>query len=122
MMDLIRDIVIDNTNTIYDFYFNFDKELTIMNIHQLFLNVVNLNHNRFFNENELNLAYDMIYDHFMKTIILTHKEPECLQLILEIIENIFEEIILLAEDYNQFEMCKNILQLKNMLIFDTVKK
>ena len=75
-----------------------------------------LNHNRFFNENEIKGVIKFL----TPNIDLIKKHCQLNQQINELMFELFEavayEVILISEDYEKFELCRNIQKITEVII------
>lgn len=70
---------------------------------------------RVFNKAEIDIAWAMLHnDIWLLNDLLNKLNSQALVLVVyEIIENIFEELFVLLEDFEMFELASNILKIKN---------
>lgn len=70
---------------------------------------------RVFNKAEIDIAWAMLYNDIWLLNDLLNKlnSHTLVSVVYEIIENIFEELFVLLEDFEMFELASNILKIKN---------
>jgi hypothetical protein len=111
-----------NSMTIYSIEFDNDKlNMIYRNMELLFDKLYRLNHNRVFNQGELLSVIKFLENHTLSIKRITDESEELRDLIVEVLFVMFNDIILIAEEYDLFEMCANMLQIAN-LITDYLKK
>lgn len=79
---------------------------------------------KIFTEAEINMAYTIIYNDvwLLNDILCKLQSENLIELIFEIIENIFEELFVLFEDYEMFEAASNVLKIKGIWLGDMSKE
>jgi len=92
-------------------------------INKIFIQLIYFK-SKLFTETEINMAYTIIYDNIwlLNDILCKLQSENLIEFIFEIIENIFEELFVLFEDYEMFEVASNVLKIKGIWLGDMSKE
>lgn len=84
-------------------------------INKIFIQLIYFK-SKIFTKTEINMAYTIIYNDIwlLNDILCKLQSENLIELIYEIIENIFEELFVLFEDYEMFEVASNVLKIKGI--------
>lgn len=92
-------------------------------INKIFIQLIYFK-SKIFTKTEINMAYTIIYNDIwlLNDILCKLQSENLIELIYEIIENIFEELFVLFEDYEMFEVASNVLKIKGIWLGDMSKE
>ena len=110
-----------NSMALYNIeYDNVKLNLIYKHLELLYDKNYRINHNRFFNDNELRVTFKLLENHIFKIKEIIEEDDELKDFVIELIDTIFNDMILIAEDFTLFEMCGNMKKL-NVMIQDELK-
>jgi hypothetical protein len=116
------DIILNNSLTLYEIQID-ESKLSILDrqLFNIYDKLFKINYNNFFNDKQLLSILGLLLTNVNTIKKIVDSDEDIKDYICDIIISTFYEFILLAEDYEMYEMCGNLEKIATLIV-EHIKK